>query len=45
MGGHCIDVPFDVEKAFGSKRPKVKALINEFEYRGSLVRMKTINHI
>lgn len=27
------------------KHPKIKAFINGFEYRGSLVRMKTVNHI
>jgi uncharacterized protein YdeI (YjbR/CyaY-like superfamily) len=45
MGGHFVDVPFNVKETFGSKRPKIKALINGFEYRGSLVRMKTVNHI
>lgn len=45
MGGHYVDVPFDVEKSFGLKHPKIKAFINGFEYRGSLVRMKTVNHL
>lgn len=45
MGGHFVDVPFDVEEAFGSKRPKIKALINGYAYRGSLFRMKTANHL
>jgi uncharacterized protein YdeI (YjbR/CyaY-like superfamily) len=34
-----------VESAFGSKRPKVKALIEGVEYRGILVRMGTECHI
>lgn len=45
MGGHFVDVPFDVEKVLGSKRPKVKALINGYTYRSSLFRMKTTNHL
>lgn len=44
-GGHFVDVPFDVEKIFGSKRPKIKALINGYAYRGSLFRMKTPHHL
>jgi len=44
-GGAFVEVPFDVEKAFGSKRPKVKALIEGVPYRGTLVRMGTENHI
>lgn len=34
-----IVIPFDVEKVFGAKRVAVKALINDVEYRGSIVRM------
>ena len=45
MGGHFVDVPFNVEEIFGSKRPKIKALINGHAYRGSLFRMKTANHL
>ena len=37
-GGAYVEVPFDVEKAFGSKRPKVKATIDGIPYRGTLVR-------
>ena len=37
-GGAYVLIPFDVEKAFGSKRPKIKALIDGEEYRGTLVR-------
>jgi hypothetical protein len=38
-GGAYVGVPFDVEEAFGSKRPKIKALIEGVPYRGTLVRM------
>lgn len=34
-----IEIPFDVEEIFGSKRVAVKAEINGAEYRGSIVRM------
>lgn len=34
-----IDFPFDVKKEFGKGRVKVKALIDGFIYRGSLVKM------
>ncbi len=34
-----IEPPFDVEKEFGSKRVKVRAFFDGFEYRGSIVRM------
>jgi len=44
-GGAYVEVPFDVEKELGSKRPKIRALINGIEYRGLLVRMKTPCHI
>ena len=44
-GGAFVEVPFDVEKAFGSKRPKVKALIEGVPYRGLLVRMGGPNHM
>ena len=40
-----MEVPFDVEEAFGSKKPKVKALIDGVEYRGTLVRMGTECHL
>lgn len=36
-----IEIPFDVEKEYGAKRVKVKALLNGVEYRGSMVRMGT----
>ena len=44
-GGAFVDVPFDVEKEFGSKKPKVKALIEGVPYRGLLVRMGTECHM
>jgi len=44
-GGAFVEVPFDVEKAFGSKRPKVKVMIEGVPYRGTLVRMKSENHL
>jgi len=41
-----IEIPFDVEKTFGQKRPKIKAIFdNKVEYRGLLTRMKTECHI
>jgi hypothetical protein len=44
-GGAYIDVPFDVEQAFGKQRVKVLATIDGVPYRGSLVRMGTECHI
>lgn len=44
-GGAFVEVPFDVEEAFGSKRPKIKALIGGVPYRGLLVRMGTECHM
>jgi hypothetical protein len=44
-GGAFVDVPFDVEAAFGSKRPKVKAMIEGVPYRGILTRMGTECHL
>lgn len=44
-GGAFVEVPFDVEKEFGSKKPKVKALIEGIPYRGTLVRMGTDCHL
>ena len=39
MNATGITIPFDVEEVFGAKRVPVKALINDVEYRGSIVRM------
>lgn len=44
-GGAFVEVPFDVEAAFGEKRPKVKALIEGVLYRGILTRMGTEFHM
>ena len=44
-GGAFVRIPFDVERAFGSKRPKVKATIDGEPYRGTLVRMGAPEHI
>jgi hypothetical protein len=44
-GGAFVEVPFDVEKEYGSKRPKIKALIEGIPYRGILTRMGTDCHI
>jgi bacteriocin resistance YdeI/OmpD-like protein/uncharacterized protein DUF1905 len=44
-GGAFVEVPFDVEEAFGSKRPRVKALIGGISYRSTLMRMGTECHI
>ena len=44
-GGAYVTIPFDVEKAFGKKRVKVKAIIDGEPYRGSLVRMGTPDHM
>lgn len=38
-GGAFVEVPFDVEKAFGKKRVPIRATIDGEPYRGSLVRM------
>ena len=44
-GGAFVEIPFDVEKEFGSKRPKVKAMIEGVPYRGILTRMGTEYHM
>jgi hypothetical protein len=44
-GGAFVEVPFDVEQAFGSKKPKIKAMIEGIPYRGTLVRMGTECHL
>jgi hypothetical protein len=44
-GGAFVEVPFDVETAFGSKKPKIKAMIEGVPYRGTLVRMGTECHL
>ncbi|WP_297135238.1 YdeI/OmpD-associated family protein [Terrisporobacter sp.] len=37
--GAYIEIPFDVQKEFGSKRVKVKAKFDGIDYRGSIVSM------
>src|SRR5215471_15663912 len=44
-GGAFVEVPFDVEETFGSKRPKIKAMIEGVPYRGLLVRMGGPHHM
>src|SRR5215208_7239433 len=44
-GGAFVEVPFDVEAAFGSKRPKVRAMIEGVPYRGILTRMGSECHM
>ena len=44
-GGAFVEVPFQVEQEFGSKRPRVKAMIAGVPYRGILTRMGTDCHI
>jgi hypothetical protein len=44
-GGAYVEIPFDVEAAFGSKRPRVKAVIQGVPYRGTLARRGGPKHI
>ena len=44
-GGAFVEVPFDVEAAFGEKKPRVKAMIEGVPYRGILTRMGTEFHM
>ena len=44
-GGAFVEVPFDVEAAFGAKKPRVKAMIDGVPYRGLLTRMGTDYHM
>ena len=44
-GGAYVEVLFDVEAAFGSKKPKVKATFEGVPYRGMLTRMGTEHHV
>ena len=44
-GGAFVEIPFDVEEAFGAKRAKVRAQIEGVPYRGLLVRMGSEQHI
>lgn len=45
-GGAYIEIPFDVEKEFKNKRPKINALFEgKIEYRGILTKMGTNCHL
>ncbi|MDP1545964.1 MAG: YdeI/OmpD-associated family protein [Anaerolineales bacterium] len=44
-GGAFVEVPFDVEDAFGAKKPRAKAMIEGVPYRGMLTRMGGERHI
>lgn len=45
IDGAYIDFPYDVKKEFNKGRVKVIATFDGVVYQGSLVRMKTPNHI
>lgn len=45
MDAAYIEFPYDVREEFGKGRVKVNAEFDGVPYQGSLVRMKTINHI
>lgn len=45
IDGAYIDFPYDVKTEFGKGRVKVHATFDGEPYDGSLVRMKTPNHI
>lgn len=45
IDGAYIDFPYDVKTEFGKGRVKVHATFDGVPYDGSLVRMKTPNHI
>jgi hypothetical protein len=44
-GGAYVNIPFDVEQAFGKKRVKVKATIDGEPYRSTFVRMGNRQHM
>lgn len=45
IDGAYIDFPYDVRAEFGRGRVRVRATFDGVPYDGSLVRMKTPNHI
>lgn len=45
IDGAYIEFPYDVRTEFGKGRVKVQASFDGEPYDGSLVRMKTVNHI
>ena len=44
-GGAFVEVPFDVEKELGAKKPRVLATIDGVPYRGLLTRMGSERHL
>src|SRR5512139_2485811 len=44
-GGAFVEVPFDVEQAFGAKKPRIRATIDGVPYRGLLTRMGSEHHL
>jgi hypothetical protein len=44
-GGAFVEIPFEVEEAFGAKKPRVRATIEGVPYRGLLTRMGGEHHI
>jgi hypothetical protein len=44
-GGAFVEVPFDVEKEFGAKKPRIRATIDGVPYRGLLTRMGSEHHL
>lgn len=45
IDGAYVEIPFDVKETFGKGRVPVHATFDGYPYDGSLVRMKTVNHI
>ena len=45
IDGAYVEIPFDVQAAFGKARVKVLATFDGVPYNGSLVRMGTPGHI
>lgn len=45
INGAYIDFPYNVKEEFGKGRVKVHATFDDYPYDGSLVRMRTVNHI
>ncbi|QQK08506.1 DUF1905 domain-containing protein [Miniphocaeibacter halophilus] len=45
IDGAYVEFPYNVKEEFGKGRVKVHATFDGEPYDGSLVRMKTINHI
>ena len=45
IDGAYIEFPYDVKAEFGKGRVMVHATFDGYPYDGSLVKMKTVNHI